>query len=150
MALVRRKRKRLARCDYKTVRDKMMRGYVAVQQSHYEQGLPGYASQDALAKSRAFLYEHLTPSQRRTFTSNGTFIVDTGRTKYRLSTRRESNIVVVEASDRSPKTQYGSKLRVGHYLCIIAPPCLPQYDQMLGQKLALEDDEDFFVTISPG
>ena len=95
----------------------------------------------AMDRANALLLEHLTPAQRDTFTKNGWFIVEGGRskTKYRIHARSVAgNIDVLDRQDR-----------VTHRLCCHARDhSIPSGDHHLSQKIMLELAEDDFLRLA--
>lgn len=98
--------------------------------------------QEALHKSRDLLLAHLTPEQRDTFENRKWFVVHGGRTRTKYRIRTESythNIDVLR----------GGGDRVSHQLCAhCAGTNIPLHDHHLTQKLSLECDEDYFLSIA--
>lgn len=99
-----------------------------------------------LTRSRELLLEHLTPAQRETFEKNKWFVVTGGRTatRYRINTGSvQGNIDVLKTPARTGEHE------VSHRLCChCALYEIPMYDHYLAQKLALELDEERFLSIA--
>lgn len=100
----------------------------------------------SLTRSRELLLEHLTPTQRETFEKNRWFVVTGGRTatRYRINTGNvQGNIDVLKNPPRTGENP------VSHRLCChCALSEIPVYDHYLAQKLALELDEERFLSIA--
>lgn len=98
----------------------------------------------ATERAHQFLMEHLTAPQRETFTKNGWFVVEGGRSKeqYRIHVHSAAgNIRVMKGN--------GKQERDGDRLCCHAPyGTIPLGDQLLAQKLMLEFAEDDFLRIA--
>lgn len=88
------------------------------------------------------LLQNLTPEQRETFNRNKWFMVEGGRTKRQYRIRNEGHLVAnIDALD-----EQGRKT---HRLCGHADErSIPMGDQLLAQKLMLENAEDEFLRIA--
>jgi hypothetical protein len=94
---------------------------------------------NASDRARTFLLSHLTPQQKETFEKNNWFVVEGGRTKtkYRINCNTASiNIEVLNENNKKI-----------HRLCA-HPNRVPLGDQLLAQKLMLENAEDDFLRVA--
>lgn len=97
------------------------------------------------AKKRAMglLLAYLTPEQRATFRAHGWFVVQGGKTRTRYRIRGKegliANIDVLADNDNTVRYRLCGHCRHGE---------VPFGDQLLGQKLMLELDEDHFVGLA--
>ena len=95
----------------------------------------------AEARANELLCEHLTPAQKKTYTDNGWFVIEGGKTKtkYRINSGHlVGNVDVLDNQNR--KT---------HRLCAhVRQGSVPFGDQLLAQKIMLEHDEDAFIRVA--
>jgi hypothetical protein len=93
----------------------------------------------ANARSRELLLAHLTAAQRETFERRKWFIVEGGTTKqtYRIRTETYAGNIDVLSGDR-----------VKHRLCVHCPSNIPLHDHHLAQKLSLQYDEEYLLSIA--
>lgn len=91
-------------------------------------------------RAQELLLQHLSPEQRDTFTRNGWFIVEGGKSKirYRINGRSYAGNIEVLHGDN----------RVIHRLCCHADSHIPLGDQLLSQKIMLELAENDFLRIA--
>lgn len=88
-------------------------------------------------KARKLLVENLSLRQRLEFEKHGHFVVEGKQHRFRI---RKGGVGNVDVVDREGK--------IVHRLCAHARIHVPDHDNMLIQKLLLEDDEDAFVKIA--
>lgn len=104
----------------------------------------GELRKQALARSKELLLSHLTKEQRETFEKNNWFVVTGGKSKTRYRIRGNGyagNIDVLAAGSKKNDTVIGR-------LCCHATSDIPLYDQLLGQKLHLQYNEERFLSIA--
>jgi hypothetical protein len=96
----------------------------------------------ALSRSRELLVSHLTVEQRETFSRNNWFIVQGGKTgtRYRVRTNSYAGNIEVLKGDKS--------YRVDHVLCGHLNSSLPLHDHHIAQKMSLECEEEYFLSIA--
>lgn len=95
--------------------------------------------QAALDRSRELLLAHLTAAQRETFEKRKWFVVEGGVTKrsYRIRTETYTGNIDVLNGDK-----------VRHRLCVHCVANIPLHDHHLAQKLSLQYDEEYFLSIA--
>lgn len=87
--------------------------------------------EEALARSRQTLYEHLTPQQCADFDHYGWFAVTGNHTGTRFRIEAKPNMNIYQLRGDQPVERW----------CFIPEDPLPLYDIMLMQKLCIELDE---------
>lgn len=97
--------------------------------------------EEAGAKAKELLLEHLTPTQKETFNKNKWFVVEGGKSKQQYRIRAEYHTINIEVMD-------GKK--VSHKLCahVHGSAGVPLHDHILAQKIMLESAEDDFLKIA--
>lgn len=103
--------------------------------------------QSAHDRAQQFLLDHLTPQQQETYTKNGWFIVEGGKTKTRYRIRSNTLMANVDVMVFQP----GSKVmeQPSHKLCGHIPSDqVPLGDHLLAQKMMLEFSEDDFLRLA--
>lgn len=97
--------------------------------------LPGSESRQ---KATDLLLNWLSEEQKQSYLENKTFIVIGGETgtKYRIRSESQINIDVLTG-----------KLQ-GKRLCIVSQTYTPVEDQLLAQKLLIENNEDYFLEVA--
>jgi hypothetical protein len=122
------------RTEEERIREEVLQAERAAQMLRYQE-----ETQAALTRSRELLLSHLTPRQRATFEKHKWFVVVGGKTmqRYRIHTNTfAGNIDVLEGD------------QVKHRLCVHCSSRIPLHDHHLAQKLSLESDEEYILSIA--
>lgn len=97
---------------------------------------------EAKDRAQALLLEHLTPAQRETFDRNKWFVVEGGKTGRQYRIRDLGHLVAnIDVLNAEGKKDYRL---CGH----AAERAVPMGDQLLAQKLMLENAEEDFLRLA--